>query len=78
MDLALFVGNLQTVMSSCYLGKEFEQHLKRFAWVAKFWQRPGVVSAGCHAGSEQRLEYIRDQEPRPSGSTGAGNPRRTL
>ena len=33
MDLALFVGNLQTVMSSRYLGKEFEQHLKRFFWV---------------------------------------------
>jgi len=57
MNLARFVGNLKTV-SSRYLRREFEQHLKRFFWNNAY----GVVTAGGHASIEQLLAYIQDQE----------------
>lgn len=62
MDLARFVGNLKTV-SSRYIRKEFEQHLKSFFWKTKFWNSSyAVVSAGGHANLEQLLATIQDQE----------------
>jgi len=62
MSLARFVGNLKTV-SSRYLRREFEQHLKRFFWKKRFWNNAyGVVTAGGHASIEQLLAYIQDQE----------------
>lgn len=62
MNLARFVGNLKTV-SSRYLRREFEQHLKRFFWKKRFWNNAyGVVTAGGHASIEQLLAYIQDQE----------------
>ena len=65
MNLARFVGNLKTV-SSRYLRKEFEEHLRRFFWKTRFWNNAyGVVSAGGHASIEQLLAYVRDQEAPP-------------
>jgi len=62
MNFARFVGNLKTV-SSRYLRREFEQHLKRFFWKKRFWNNAyGVVTAGGHASIEQLLAYIQDQE----------------
>lgn len=62
MNLARFVGNLKTV-SSRYLRRGFEQHLKRFFWEKRFWNNAyGVVTAGGHASIEQLLAYIQDQE----------------
>lgn len=65
MNLARFVGNLKTV-SSRYLRKEFEAHLRKFFWKKRFWNNAyGVVSAGGHASIEQLLHYIQDQEAPP-------------
>ena len=65
MNLARFVRNLKTV-SSRYLRKEFEAHLRKFFWKKRFWNNAyGVVSAGGHASIEQLLRYIQDQEAPP-------------
>lgn len=65
MNLARFVGILKTV-SSRYLRKEFEEHLRAYFWKKRFWNNAyGVVSAGGHASIEQLLHYIQDQEAPP-------------
>ena len=65
MNLARMVGNLKTV-SARYIRKEFEAHLAKYSWKAKFWNNAyAVVSAGGHASIEQLLAYIQDQEKPP-------------
>jgi putative transposase len=65
MNLARFIGNLNTV-SSRYIRKEFAEHLARYFWKARFWNSAyGVVSAAGHANIEQLLAYIQDQDSPP-------------
>lgn len=65
MNLARFVGNLKTV-SSRYIRKEFEDHLRGYFWKARFWNSAyGVLSAGGNASIEQLIDYVRDQESPP-------------
>ena len=61
MELSKFTNNIKTV-SSRYIRKEFDSHVKKYLWGGALWKRGYFIISSGGAPIDKIREYIQNQD----------------